>query len=73
MNYAQVSLVLDNSDHGLNIDYTEVAITRKIFRAEGKKACVGQRLDQLRIKAVNVRHNVIFHGNHPLFYGFMYS
>ena len=32
MNYAQVTIVIDNSDRGLNIDFNEIAITRKIFR-----------------------------------------
>ena len=30
---AEVTLVLDNSDHALNIDFDEVAVTRKIFRS----------------------------------------
>ncbi|MBS5559664.1 MAG: AAA family ATPase, partial [Bifidobacterium longum] len=29
---AQVSLTIDNSDHTLDIDYTEVTISRTIFR-----------------------------------------
>lgn len=32
---AQVSLTIDNSDHALDIDYTEVTITRTIYRAGG--------------------------------------
>ena len=32
LNYAQVTLVLDNSDKGINIDFSEVSITRKIYR-----------------------------------------
>lgn len=32
MNYAQVTIVIDNSDKGLKIDFEEVAVTRKIFR-----------------------------------------
>ena len=30
---ASVSLVLDNSDHQLNIDYEEVTVTRRLFRS----------------------------------------
>lgn len=29
---AQVSLTIDNTDHTLNIDYSEVTISRTIFR-----------------------------------------
>ena len=32
---AQVSLTIDNSDHTLDIDYTEVTISRTIFRNGG--------------------------------------
>lgn len=31
-NYAEVSLIFDNSERKLNLDYSEVAITRRIFR-----------------------------------------
>ena len=45
MGYCEVSLVFDNSDHALGIDYTEVMITRRAYRSgEGeyyinKNAC----------------------------------
>ncbi|MHA8138448.1 chromosome segregation protein SMC [Lactobacillaceae bacterium Scapto_B20] len=32
LNRASVTLTFDNADHDLNIDYTEVVITRKLFR-----------------------------------------
>ncbi|UQS86632.1 chromosome segregation protein SMC [Nicoliella spurrieriana] len=32
LNRAEVTLTFDNSDHYLNTDYTEVAVTRKLFR-----------------------------------------
>ncbi len=34
---AQVSLTIDNSDHALNIDYTDVTITRTIYRNGGSE------------------------------------
>ena len=33
--YCEVSLVFDNEDHALGIDYTEVAVTRRMYR-DGK-------------------------------------
>ncbi|MBQ8092482.1 MAG: chromosome segregation protein SMC, partial [Clostridia bacterium] len=45
MGYCEVSLVFDNSDHTLQVDYTEVMITRRVYRSgEGeyyinKSAC----------------------------------
>ena len=33
VNFAQVTLVLDNSDRKMAIDYDEVAISRKVFRS----------------------------------------
>lgn len=32
LGYAEVSLVFDNSDHYLNVDYDEVTVTRKVYR-----------------------------------------
>lgn len=33
MNYAEVTMTLDNSDGKLGIDYTEVAVTRRLYRS----------------------------------------
>lgn len=33
LNYAEVSLVLDNSDRVFNLDYDEVIVTRRVFRS----------------------------------------
>ncbi len=33
VNYAEVSLVLDNSTHMFNIDFNEVVVTRRLFRS----------------------------------------
>ena len=37
---AQVSLTIDNSDHTLDIDYTEVTISRTIFRNGGSEYAI---------------------------------
>ncbi|WEG11612.1 chromosome segregation protein SMC [Pullulanibacillus sp. KACC 23026] len=33
LNMAEVTLVLDNMDHHINVDYTEVSVTRRVFRS----------------------------------------
>jgi len=33
LNYAEVSIVLDNSDRIFNVDYNEVIVTRRVFRS----------------------------------------
>ena len=33
LNYAEVSLVLDNTDRIFNVDYNEVIVTRRVFRS----------------------------------------
>lgn len=33
MGFAEVSLIMDNSDRVLNIDYSEVSVTRKVYRS----------------------------------------
>ena len=33
LNMAEVTLVLDNHDHHLNVDYSEVSVTRRVFRS----------------------------------------
>ncbi|MUV39993.1 Chromosome partition protein Smc [Lentibacillus sp. JNUCC-1] len=33
LNVAEVTLVMDNSDHGLPLDYHEVSITRRVYRS----------------------------------------
>lgn len=37
---AQVSLTIDNTDHTLNIDYSEVTISRTIFRNGGSEYAI---------------------------------
>ncbi len=33
MNYCEVTLVFDNSDHQLSVEFTEVSITRRVYRS----------------------------------------
>lgn len=33
LGYAEVSLIFDNSDHFLNVDFDEVTVTRRVFRS----------------------------------------
>ncbi|GGK14304.1 chromosome partition protein Smc [Caldalkalibacillus thermarum] len=33
INYAEVSLTLDNTDQSLDVDYTEVTVTRRVYRS----------------------------------------
>ena len=33
MSYASVAITLDNSDHQLPVDYSEVTVTRKLYRS----------------------------------------
>ncbi len=36
LNVAEVTLVLDNSDKRLPVDYEEVSVTRRVYRSGGK-------------------------------------
>jgi len=33
LNMAEVTLILDNEDHYMNVDYTEISVTRRVFRS----------------------------------------
>ncbi|MEF3279502.1 MAG: AAA family ATPase [Elusimicrobiota bacterium] len=51
MNLAEVTLIFDNSERKLNVDFNEVAITRKIYRSEESEYFinrVGCRLKDIR-------------------------
>ncbi|HOL62247.1 MAG TPA: chromosome segregation protein SMC [Elusimicrobiales bacterium] len=51
MNFAEVTLVFDNTERKLNFDFNEVAITRKIYRSEESEYFinrVGCRLKDIR-------------------------
>ena len=32
LNYCEVSLVFDNSDHSMNLEYSEIMVTRRVYR-----------------------------------------
>lgn len=42
MGFAQVSLILDNSDRKLPVDFTEVMVTRRVDRAGGSEYLINQ-------------------------------
>ena len=45
---AEVTLVIDNSDHMLPIDYTEVAITRRMYRSGESEYMINRNICRLR-------------------------
>ncbi|MBR0417511.1 MAG: AAA family ATPase [Firmicutes bacterium] len=45
---AEVTLVIDNSDHMLPIDYTEVAITRRMYRSGESEYLINKSICRLR-------------------------
>lgn len=45
---AEVSLILDNSDHGLPIDFNEVIITRRVFRSGDSEYYINKSLCRLK-------------------------
>ena len=47
LSYCEVSLVFDNSDHTLNMDYDEIIITRKLYRS-GESEYAIQLLDKVK-------------------------
>ena len=49
--FASVSLVLDNSDHALNIDYEEVTVTRRLYRSGESEYLINQAA--CRLKDIN--------------------
>lgn len=50
LSFAEVALTLDNSDHALPLDFTEVVITRKIFRSGESEFYINKT--QCRLKDV---------------------
>ncbi|MBR0481203.1 MAG: AAA family ATPase, partial [Firmicutes bacterium] len=45
---AEVTLVIDNSDHMLPIDYSEVAITRRMYRSGESEYLINKNICRLR-------------------------
>ena len=51
MGYSYVAITFDNSDHKLNIDYTEVTVSRRLFRSGESEYMINGT--QVRLKDVN--------------------
>lgn len=45
---AEVTLVLDNSDHSLNIEYTEVSVTRRVYRSGESEYYINKAQSRLK-------------------------
>ncbi|MEW9667603.1 chromosome segregation protein SMC [Ammoniphilus sp. 3BR4] len=48
VNYCEVSLTLDNSDHTLKIDYSEVTISRRVYRSGDSEYYINKQSCRLR-------------------------
>lgn len=48
LNMAEVSIILDNSDHALHTDYSEVVITRRVFRDGNSEYLINNSSCRLR-------------------------
>jgi chromosome segregation protein len=48
VNYGEVSLTLDNADHGLSLDYSEVTVTRRIHRNGDSEYFINKQACRLR-------------------------
>ncbi len=51
LSYAEVTLVMDNSDHSLNLDYDEARITRRIYRSGESEYLIND--SKVRLKDIN--------------------
>ncbi|WP_413380068.1 chromosome segregation protein SMC [Alkalihalobacillus sp. 1P02AB] len=48
LNYAEVSLVLDNADGHLAVDYTEVSVTRRVYRSGESEYLINKQTCRLK-------------------------
>jgi chromosome segregation protein len=48
LNYAEVTLTLNNEDHTLPIDYSEVSITRRVFRSGDSEYLINKQPSRLK-------------------------
>ncbi len=48
LNFAEVSLVLDNEDHALPIDYQEVSVTRRVYRSGESEFYINKQTCRLK-------------------------
>lgn len=51
MNFAEVTIVFDNQDHYLNVEYTEVAITRRLYKTGESEYFLNK--NKCRLKDIN--------------------
>lgn len=56
LSYCEVSLVFDNSDHSLNMEYDEIIITRKLFRSGESEYAINRTPCRLK-DVVNLLHD----------------
>ncbi|MDT8859057.1 chromosome segregation protein SMC [Alkalihalobacillus sp. MEB130] len=48
LNYAEVSLILDNEDQHLSIDYSEVSVTRRVYRSGDSEYLINKQACRLK-------------------------
>ncbi|WP_368504035.1 chromosome segregation protein SMC [Alkalihalophilus sp. As8PL] len=48
LNYAEVSLILDNEDQHLSIDYSEVSVTRRVYRSGESEYLINKQSCRLK-------------------------
>jgi chromosome segregation protein len=48
LNYAEVSLILDNADQHLSIDYSEVSVTRRVYRSGDSEYLINKQACRLK-------------------------
>ncbi|GAE24219.1 chromosome partition protein smc [Halalkalibacter wakoensis JCM 9140] len=48
LNYAEVSLILDNEDQHLSIDYSEVSVTRRVYRTGESEYLINKQTCRLK-------------------------
>ena len=48
LNFAEVTLTLDNEEHGLSIDYNEVSVTRRVYRSGESEFLINKQSCRLK-------------------------
>ncbi|GAE29213.1 chromosome partition protein smc [Halalkalibacter hemicellulosilyticusJCM 9152] len=48
LNYAEVSLILDNEDQYIAIDYSEVSVTRRVYRSGDSEYFINKQICRLK-------------------------
>ncbi|MBR4124371.1 MAG: AAA family ATPase, partial [Clostridia bacterium] len=57
LSYCEVSLVLDNADHAVDLDYNEVILTRKLYRSGESEYLINNNTARLK-DIVDILHDV---------------